>query len=243
MTNYQIDTSIIDTPRGNIHCTEYIPKNGGNSAVILSHGFNSCADDLADVAKKLAECGIYAVCYDFNGGGVRCKSTGKTTDMSILTEQADLRDMISLVRSRPQIKKIYLYGESQGGFVSALTAPEFADIEGIFLVYPAFVIPNDWLNKQESELQGEFDFMGVKLTKTYFDGVPRYDVIAKAAEFTRPIRIWHGAADPVVDPEYSLKLVKACNKCELTVFSGLGHWFPPEYRERVADEIAAAIIK
>ena len=242
MTHFSTNRSMIATARGDISLTEYLPTQGGKCAVILSHGFNGCADDLADVAEKLAESGIFVVCYDFNGGGVRCKSTGKTTDMSILTEQADLRDIIAFVNKRPQIEKIYLYGESQGGFVSALTAPEFPEIAGLFLVYPAFVIPHDWLKKQESELEGEFEFMGVKLSRAYYDGVPRGDVIAKVSEFKNPIKIWHGSADPIVAPEYSLSLVKACEKCELTVFSGLGHCFPPEYRQRVAEEIVQAVL-
>lgn len=241
-TGYYTENTAIESKHGRIVMTEYIPrKDGKYPAVILSHGFNSCAEELGDVAAVLAENGIYALCYDFNGGGMRCKSSGKTTDMSVLTEQEDLRSVIAYVKSRPDTEKICLYGESQGGFVSAITAPEYTDISGLFLVYPAFVIPRDWLCKEESELQGTFEFMGVPLTRKYYEGVPRYDVFAKAAGSKSPVRIWHGSADPVVDPEYSLRLVGSYEQAELTVFSGLGHWFPPEIRSRVAKEIVAAI--
>ncbi len=243
MQNYNTNTSSLESKHGKIVFTEYIPKTEKAPCVIMSHGFNSCADELTDVAEKLAENGIYAICYDFNGGGTRCKSSGKTTDMSVLTEQDDLRDMVSYALAQSRTDGLYLYGESQGGFVSAITAPELESVKGLFLVYPAFVIPHDWLGKTEDEIAGEFEFMGVKLTRTYYDGVPRYDVTAKAAEFKKPIKIWHGGADPVVDPEYSLKLVKAAEKCELTVFSGLGHWFPPEIRKRVAAEIVERVME
>lgn len=239
---YITERSTVECKNGVISITEFIPEISEKCpAVILSHGFNGCGDDLNDIAAILAQNEIYAVCYDFNGGGVRCKSSGKTTDMSVLTEQDDLRAMIAHVRSRTDTERIYLYGESQGGFVTALTAPEYDDIAGLFLVYPAFVIPRDWLGRDESELQGTFVFMNVPISRKYYDGVPRYDVFAKAVEFKGPVKIWHGSADNVVDPEYSLRLVKEYEKAELTVFSGLGHWFPSELRRRIAGEMAEAI--
>ncbi|MBQ8965408.1 alpha/beta fold hydrolase [Ruminococcus sp.] len=242
MAGHNIRTSTLDTERGTIAITEFIPDTEGKfPCVLMSHGFNGCTDEMADVAAMLADKGVYAICYDFNGGGNKGRSTGDTRKMSVQTEQADLGDMITFAKAQPAFGRLYLYGESQGGFVSALTAPEYDDIEGLFLVYPAFVIPHDWLGRDESTMQGEFDFMGVTLTRAYYDGVPRYDVIAKATEFKKPVKIWHGSADPVVDPEYSLKLVKGYEKCELTVFSGLGHWLPPEVRARVAEEIAEAV--
>ncbi|SEK20652.1 alpha/beta hydrolase [Ruminococcus albus] len=241
-TDFTMITTSLPTEQGNIIIDEFIPAiDGRYPCVIMSHGFNSCAEELHDIAEKLAENGIYALCYDFNGGGNKGRSTGKTTDMSVLTEQNDLRAVIGYVKSLPQTGDIYLYGESQGGFVSALTAPDIPDIAGLFLVYPAFVIPHDWLSRDESTIQGEFDFMGVKLTRAYYDGVPRYDVFAKAAEFKKSVKIWHGGADPVVDPEYSLKLVKCYENCELKVFSGHVHWFPPELRAVIADEILRSI--
>ena len=241
-TGYKTENITFESKNGVISMTEYTPDTSEtHPAVIMSHGFNSCQDDLKEVAEILAQNGIYALCYDFNGGGTRCKSSGKSTDMSVLTEQDDLRSMIAYVNSRPDIGHIYLYGESQGGFVSAITAPEYNDIAGLFLVYPAFVIPHDWLGRTEEELQGIFDFMGVPITRKYYDGVPRYDVFAKAAEFKNPVKLWHGGADNVVDPEYSLRLVKNYEKAELTVFSGLGHWFPPEVRSRIAEQIVNSI--
>ncbi|WP_295158286.1 alpha/beta hydrolase [uncultured Ruminococcus sp.] len=241
-TDFTIHDKTLDTPRGRIAFSEFIPESGDKApCVLMSHGFNSCMGELADVAKVLAAHGVAAVCYDFNGGGNKGKSSGKTTDMSVATEQEDLRDMAAYVRQQPYAGRLYLYGESQGGFVSALTAPELNDISGLFLVYPAFVIPHDWLSKSVEELGDEFEFMNVKLSMTYYNGVPRYDVFAKAAEFGGAVKIWHGGADNIVDPEYSLKLVKSYADCELTVFSGLGHWFPPELRERIAKEIAGRI--
>lgn len=240
--SFTSNTTSLSTARGNIFLDEFIPENNERAAcVIMSHGFNSCAAELHDIAKILAQNGIYAVCYDFNGGGNKVRSTGKTTDMSVSSEQDDLKDLINFIKDRYQFDKIYLYGESQGGFVSAITAPDIADIAGLFLVYPAFVIPHDWLGKDEDTLPDEFEFMDVRLSKTYYYGVPRYDVFAKATNFSNPVKIWHGAADPIVDPAYSLKLVKNYEKCELKIISGLGHWFPPTLRSEIAIEIADSI--
>lgn len=241
-TNFNVNKTTVESKYGIISMTEFIPDiSKTRPAVILSHGFNGCGDDLGDIAAQLAQNGICAVCYDFNGGGTRCKSSGSSTEMSVLTEQEDLRAVIAHVSSLPEIDRIYLYGESQGGFVSALTAPEYPEIAGLFLVYPAFVIPHDWLSRDENEMQGTFEFMGLPISRKYYDGVPRYDVFAKAVEFKNPVKLWHGSADDVVAPDYSLRLVKSYEKAELTVIGGFGHWFSPEIRSRIAGEMVAAI--
>ena len=72
---------------------------------------------------ELAKLGYAAYCFDFCGGSVMgSKSDGKTTDMSVLTEVADLEAVIAHIRSLPYTGNKPLMGCSQGGFVSAITA-------------------------------------------------------------------------------------------------------------------------
>ena len=67
----------------------YIPETGGKKvpAAILSHGYNSSHSHILDLAECLAENGIAAYCYDFCGGSSISRSDGKSTDMSVITEQ------------------------------------------------------------------------------------------------------------------------------------------------------------
>lgn len=115
-------------------------------AVILSHGYNSSHRELLDMAECLAKSGFAAYCYDFCGGSAVSKSGGSSLDMSIETEISDLKAVIKTISETDHIDtdRIYLYGESQGGFVSALTAAQIPDkIAGEVLLYPAFCIPDN----------------------------------------------------------------------------------------------------
>ncbi len=220
----------ISFDKNEIYGKLYVPKNGRDvhPAVILSHGFNSAGSDMEDVAMYLAENGIAAYTYDFRGGSTRSKSSGRSKDMSILTEQEDLREVIDTISSLDfcDSDNIYLYGESQGGFVSALTGAEIPEkIAGMFLVYPAFCIPDDWLGKNPDELEGTFNFMGLDISRKFFDGVPRYDVFEHVKKFTNPVLIFHGDNDNVVNLSYSERLVKCFPNARLTVVKGAGHGF------------------
>lgn len=222
----------------------YLPESDVMSLplVILCHGFNSAGADLADIAEHLAETGILSYTFDFPGGSLR--SNGSTLDMSIEAQQADLRRVIDMVSQLDKADngRIYLYGESQGGFVSALTAAEMPDrIAGLFLVYPAFCIPDDWCGKDPAELEGPFEFMGLEISSKFYDSVPRYDVFEHVKSFDGPVKIWHGDCDTVVDISYSRRLEKALPDASLTVVGGCGHGFPPLERERIAAEICDRI--
>ena len=113
-------------------------------AVILSHGFLANMNMCKTYAKLLAEQGYVAVIYDFCGGGLNCKSDGKSEDMTILTEKADLLALVDYLKGQPHIipERISLLGCSQGGVVSALAAKEI-NPEKLILCYPAVCIPDD----------------------------------------------------------------------------------------------------
>lgn len=131
-----------------IRGTEYRPAGVNLPAAIVSHGFMANQDTVRHYARHLAEIGYAAYCFDFNGGSVMgSKSTGKTTDMSVLTEVMDLEAVIAHVLQLPHVdsdKGVVLMGCSQGGFVSALTAAKRkAQVSQLVLFYPALCIPDD----------------------------------------------------------------------------------------------------
>lgn len=235
-----------------LHCREeekdisgtlYTPENGRTKhpAVILSHGYNCIGSDMQDMAKKLAKNGIIAYTFDYCGGSTRSKSSGESVDMSIETEQEDLRQVIDMIAGLDIVDadNIYLYGESQGGFVAALTGAEMPDrIAGMFLIYPAFCIVDQWLAMDPATMTEPFDFMGgMKLSKTFYDGVPRYDVYEHIKAFTNPVLIYQGDKDAVVSVSYAKKIDEAFPDSSLTIVEGGGHGFSGKNRKLVLEGV------
>ena len=125
-----------------------VEYDGKLPAVILSHGYNSSHRELLDMAECLAQKGFAAYCYDFCGGSAVSKSGGSSLDMSIETEISDLIAVIKAISENDFIDtdRIYLYGESQGGFVSALTAAQMPNqIAGEVFCTPHSVFPTTGL--------------------------------------------------------------------------------------------------
>lgn len=223
----------------NIFGKLFIPNTKAKTypTVILSHGFNSIGDDMADIALTFAENGFLAYTFDYCGGSTRSHSDGKTTEMSIISEQNDLKAVIDMMSELDisDSRQIYLYGESQGGFVAALTAAEMPErIAAMILLYPAFCIPDQWLSKDPESMAEPFTFMGdMLLSKKYYDDVPRYDVYDRVSWYNKPVMIYHGDSDEVVDISYSERSINAFPNAKLKVIKGAGHGFSGDDREYV----------
>ena len=246
-TNYPCEYTVKE-----LHCTYgendifgtlYAPNNGKakHPAVILSHGYNGIGDYMQDLAALLAENGVLSYIFDFCGGSTRSKSSGKTVDMSIKTEQENLRHIIDMISSLDNADKdkIYLYGESQGGYVSALTGAEMPDrIAGMFLIFPAFCIVDQWLAMNPETMTEPFEFLGdMRLSKKYYDDVPRYDVYEHIKKFTNHVVIYHGDKDDLVDVSYSEKINKAFPDSELIIVKGAGHGFGEKDRKMMINGV------
>lgn len=224
---------------GFIYGKAFTPKGASGKklpAMILSHGYNSSHEDLADLASALAEQGVFAYCFDFRGGSLHSKSSGSSLEMSIQSEIDDLRAVISHIEGMNCIdrERIYLYGESQGGFVSALTADE--KIKGLYLLYPAFCIPDQWEGRT---IEGEADFMGMPLSSCYCEGLPKYDVFEHISKYNGPVKIYHGGRDALVPLSYSEKAKKSFKNAKLSVFPDDGHGFSIGARSLLIDEICS----
>ena len=101
-----------------------VNSEGKLPVAIVSHMFMVNYKLTVKYARFLAENGYLSVCYDFNGGGLFSKSDGKSVNMSVLTEVADLEAVIAAVlkHEKADASRLMLMGCSQGGFVSALVA-------------------------------------------------------------------------------------------------------------------------
>lgn len=226
--------------KNNIYGELYLPVTGDEKypVVILSHGYNSSFSHVKDIAQSLAENGTAAYCFDFCGGSVISKSDGDPLNMSIETEISDLKKVIAMISESDfsDKERIFLYGESQGGFVSALTAAQMPDsIAGMALLYPAFCIPDDWLPRDPDEMTEPVEFMGMKLSRKFRDEVPAYDVFKAVSAYDKPVLVLHGDSDRLVDKAYAEKISSSFPNCKLQIFENEGHGFSPEARRQMRE--------
>lgn len=229
-----------------IRGTQYRPAEGNDFPIaIVSHGFMANRQSVAHYAKRLAKWGFAAFCFDFNGGCIKGKSDGKTTDMSVLTEKEDLKAVIAYARSLDYVnqKRLVLMGCSQGGFVSALTAAELQDqVSELILFYPALCIPDD--ARKGHMMFAKFDPQNIpevvpcgpmKLGKIYPQAVMAMDPFAEIAAYKGPVLLVHGTADKIVDAAYAKRAREAYGErqCMLQMIEGGTHGF-----KRSADNAA-----
>ena len=197
--------------------------------VVCCHGLVGSIDDLDPVAQTLAGLGVAAFCFAFRNGGPQA---GDTTRMSVMTEVADLEEVLSAARSAadgweavdPQ--RIVFQGVSQGGAVSAITAarhPEEA--AGLALWYPAFSITDDLhlLFASSEEVPETLTFEGHSLGRIYAEDMWDYDVYADMPRYPSPVLIVHGDADAVAPIGYSERAVQTFPDAQLLTIEGAGH--------------------
>lgn len=234
---------------------EFRPQGDNLPVVIISHAFMANKLTVAYYAKMLARMGYAAYCYDFCGGCVALgKSDGKTTEMSVLTEEKDLKAVVGYVSALEYVDKdsITLMGCSQGGFVSALTAADLDEkIKSLVLFYPALSIPDD--ARKGSMMFAEFDPENIpeiidcgpmKLGRIYAADVVAMDTFEEIAPYNGDVLIVHGTKDNIVDISYSQTAAEVYGKRQgngsvrLEIIEGGGHIFMGK-----ADSVAKDILK
>lgn len=216
--------------------------DGAFPTVIFSHGFNSNYRELMHHGEGYAENGLVCIFFDFCGGGMESESDGSLQDMTVMTEAADLVAVLEAAKCFSYVdpEKIYLQGESQGGFVSAIVGRAYnEDVKGLILWYPAFVIPDD--AKRRIEL-GESSIMGIELSPYYDNAAKDIDVKDLQLGFGKPVLIIHGNKDEVVPIEYSRTAAANYGYATLKEVKGAGHGFEGKDSE-MAREVSIDFVK
>jgi len=184
-------------------------------ALIISHGLNSTTD-LAERARwpqtALRE-GFVVYCFDFCGGSRNTRSDLDYFRMSVKTEMSDLNAVMDFVKEKPYVdaENLFLLGQSQGGFVSAMVAasrPE--EVKALVLVYPALCIVDDLHTfvPDIAALEGDtFESAMGELGTPYATDAYDIDVMKEIAGYTGDVLIIHGLNDKTVPYEYSLRAV------------------------------------
>lgn len=209
----------------------YLPKDrGAHPLVIFSHGYNGCMDDFAVSAEYFCRQGYAAVCFTFCGGSTQDKSAFHTYDMTIFTEVEDLKAVISEAASWTEIdpKRIFLFGGSMGGLVSALVASELqTEIQGLALLYPALCVADDWTKRypEVDQIPERIKFWGMTLGRDYAATVHNFDVYEQLQKYQGSVLIMHGTEDEIVPITYSEKAASIYEQVRFYRFAGEGHGF------------------
>ncbi|MGF6907131.1 alpha/beta hydrolase [Fusobacterium sp. PH5-44] len=231
--NYKIEEMSIATDNGKkIYGQLYLPDHLDKKIpiVISAHGYGGTHKNNKDYAEALARQGIAVYNFDFCGGSLDSKSDGKTTEMSVLTEVNDLKNVLSYLQKLDYVEtnSIFLLGISQGGMVSSIIASEKLDeIAGMILIYPAFVIPDDVKKKYDSidKIPETTEWMGMQLGKVYFADMLDYNIYEKIPFYDKNVLIIHGDKDELVNISYSQKAQEVYPNSELKIINGAGHGF------------------
>lgn len=232
----------------NLYARAFVPDVEGRvPLVIFSHGLGANARHEEEVQKTLAKAGIAVFSLEFAGGSSSSApmSEGLTTEMSVLTEMQNLKDAIRIASGMEYAdpQKIYLMGSSQGGLVTALTAEEVTNIQGLFLFYPAFSLPDDIRSSfpKLDEVPETFNLLGTKIGKKYITDIYDMDPYANLDKLAMPVHIYHGKDDNIVPITASKKALKTLPNARLTTLEDTGHALTPQQQAQIGVEIADEI--
>jgi len=218
----------------------FLPKEKKKfPTVIISHGFGGTYQDNLNYALDFIDQGIASYSFDFCGGSLNSKSSHQTTEMSVLTQVQDLLEVIKAIKTMPFVnkKQLFLFGESQGGLVSALVASLLKDdIKGLMLLYPALNIPDNARNEYNhiSAIPQQFGLWGTPLGKCYYEDIYKLNVFKSIGHYLGPVIIFHGSHDELVPVEYSKKAKQIYHNADLKIIDYVGHGFYGPISKKVA---------
>lgn len=204
--------------------------------VIFSHGYNGHKSDFEISAKYFAENGIGAVCHTFCGGSTRDESGFGTRNMTLFTEEEDLTAIVNEVKQWTETEKIFLFGASQGGMVSAMTAENMEeDIQGLILLYPAFCILDNWQERfpKEEDIPDCEELWGMMLGRRFFEAIHGLKLRQLIGKYSNNVLIMHGTEDVVVPYAYAEWAEKTYRNARLETFAHEGHGFSEEGNRRM----------
>lgn len=207
-----------------------VPTEAGKyPAVILSHGFNGHYTDFPTECVKWAARGYVCYTFDFCGAQANGQSSGRTeAEYTPYTMVEDLKAVIADIMKLDNVDptQIFLFGGSQGGLVTALTAAE-EDIKGeiaaVAMYFPAFNIPDDW---RSSPIQNT-PLMGYSIGAEFISSIRDLDPFAVIGSYPGDVCIVWGDKDALVARRYIDGAVAAygADRVDLTILPGAGHGF------------------
>ena len=218
-----------------IYGIAYIPDTNKKCPLVITcHGLGTNHEAGIGYAEHYAKIGVAAYTFDFCGGTKSSdtnKSDGKSTDMSVMTESADLEAVFNTAQTWDFVdtSRIFFQGGSQGGLVSAITGVRLKDkIAGMILLYPAFGM-YDFVHRaypSYESISGTMEIVNdMVIGEAFGKDLWNYDVREHLSEFTKPVIIIQGTEDNIVLPSVTEQAAKLIPNCEMKLINGAGHGF------------------
>lgn len=210
----------------NIYGMLYMPVGDEEEypAVIVSHGYLGSINFMESYAIAFAEAGYICYTFDYCGGGIFTRSDGEMSEMTLSSEIADLNAVIDTITALDLVDEdnLFLFGESQGGFVSAVTAAQrVEDVKALMLLYPGFSIPENC----RLGVEGAAELTGLTFAEDYIEDGASFDAYEAIAPYDRNVLIVHGDADNLVPIAYSEEALDVYESAELVVVPDGNHGF------------------
>ena len=209
----------------------YRPEGDGpHPAIIFSHGYNGCHTDFTTEGLYFAQHGYLVYTFDFCGGSTRSRSSGVSTDMSVMTQRDDLLTVFDQIAAMPEVdaSRVFLLGGSQGGLVTAMATEILQHrVRGMILYFPALNIPDMWCRDFEGVTDGPptFEFWGLPLGYRFVADIIGYAPFEQLGSYQGRVLVVHGDQDPIVPLSVSQWIESTYAQAELVVLPGENHGF------------------
>ncbi len=218
-------------------------RAGGERAIILCHGMESCkeGDKSVALAEQLVAAGSDVLRFDFSYVG---ESEGVFEDITVSGEVEDLAGAWAYMRDQVA-GPIGIVGSSLGGTVALLFAsqqPEVAAVATIAAVAVpgrrARALPPE--ERRRWRVDGSYDLHGIRVGVAFLEDIESLDVVRSIPRIRCPLMVTHGTDDEVVPVEDSALIAESYKgDAEVRHFAGADHRFSdPATRADMLDQIA-----
>ena len=265
----------VDNDGMKIQGIAYLPANSTapnqvkkSPAIIMSHGYLSNLHNFEYFATQFAMIGYNVFTFNFCCGSdetdTELMSDGTTTNLCIEGEISDLITVYNYVSTRDYVKndEIILWGESQGAFISGLSAARLQEkISKLVMIFPAVCIPDharrgtlggaNYDPKNPPELIYTERAM---LSKVFVDDVKDMDAYSELAKYKGETLLIQGTCDSIVVPEYqyivkkefdltdsieneNAQITNSNHRLKLQMVRGMDHYTGGEHKEALKDSI------
>ena len=232
---YKKQEIMVQKGDASIYGIAYVPETDKKvPLVIFSHELGNDHTSGERYAERLAEAGYAAYIFDFCGGTVGGnKSSGSNSEMSILTEAADLEAVLASAKTWDfaDPDRIVLMGGSMGGLVTTVVGSGHQDeIAGMILMYPALSAKEDsGMEKYptKEDVPDDVSLFGgwIHVGKNYITDLWDVDFNQLLSSYKGPLLLLHGDRDSTVPLSWSEEARKIIPDCEFHVIKDGGHEF------------------
>lgn len=222
--------------------------NGPFPCVLFLHGFGGNIYGYKGlntrIARDLAEAGTACVRFDFYGNG---ESEGEFEDMTFSGLYEDAEDMFVWIAQQnfADPERLYLSGQSMGGYVAASCAPKLKP-RGLMLLCPGASMWYGAAQRADAvTAQGQdwFDFEGLKYKMAFnYDLATHPSPYDEATGYDGPVLIIRAADDKMVDDTVCQSYARCYDQVEILTTESGGHNFVSiPMRKAVTDAMIAFV--